>query len=36
MSQLESTDAVSGPLAQIVGIEGHPHTFADRPYPVES
>ena len=34
---LESTDAVSSPLAQIVGIKGyHAQTFADGPYPVES
>jgi UDP-glucose 4-epimerase len=34
---LESMDAVSSPLAQIVGMKGyHAQTFADGPYPVES
>lgn len=34
---LDSTDAVSSPLAQLVGIKRyHAQTFADGPYPVES
>ena len=34
---LESTDTISSPLAQTVGMKGyHAQTFADGPYPVES